>query len=155
MARGPDVGDLAPDFALPSHRGADVVLSQLVQQGPVVVYFYPKDDTFGCTRESCAFRDAYAELREAGAAVVGISGDDVDSHRRFAEKFALPYDLCADVDATARRAFGVPSAGLASGRVTFVIDRDRRVRHVYSSRIRFEAHVDEALKTIRRLAAGR
>ena len=151
MARGPEVDDEAPDFTLPSHRGADVRLADAAARGPVVLYFYPKDDTFGCTRESCAFRDAYAELSAAGATVIGVSGDDLESHARFAAKYALPYDLCADVHGHVRRLYGVPSAGLASGRMTFVIDRHRRVRRVYASRIRFEAHVDEALKTIRGL----
>lgn len=151
MARPPEVNDVAPDFRLPSHRGGDVVLSELVEQGPVVVYFYPKDDTFGCTREACGFRDVYGELRAAGASVVGISADDLDSHRRFAAKHDLPYDLCSDVVGEVRRLYGVPQAGIVPGRMTFVVDRQRRVRHVYASRIRFEAHVDQALKTVRSL----
>lgn len=116
----------------------------------MVVYFYPADDTPGCTAESCSFRDSYEDFTEAGAEVVGISGDSVESHQRFAEKHRLPFHLLADVDGAAREAFGVGRTfGLLPGRVTFVIDPGGTIRKVFNSQFRPRKHIDEALATIR------
>jgi peroxiredoxin Q/BCP len=146
------VGDKAPDFTLPSSSGDPVTLSQRYPAKTVVLYFYPKDDTPGCTVEACSFRDRYDAFSEAGAEVVGISSDSVDSHGRFASKHQLPMTLLSDVDGKVRALFGVrPTLGIFPGRVTFVIDRTGIIRHVFVSQLRFERHVAGALEVVKRL----
>jgi len=141
----------APDFTLPDQNGDELTLSSLRGQW-VVVYFYPKDDTPGCTVESCAFRDAHEAFTDAGVRVIGISSDDVDSHRAFADKHGLPFTLLADTEGAARSAYGVPKTlGLLPGRVTYVIDPSGVVRRKFSSQFKPKKHIDEALATI---AAG-
>jgi peroxiredoxin Q/BCP len=143
------VGRPAPDVTLPDQDGTTVSLSSL-QGDWVVVYFYPKDDTPGCTAESCSFRDNFEAFTDAGAKVVGISSDSVESHKAFAAKHALPFTLLADTDGAARKAFGVnKTLGLLPGRVTYVIDPAGVVRHKFSSQFKPKAHIDEALDVIR------
>jgi peroxiredoxin Q/BCP len=148
--------DRAPDFELPDQRGALFRLSEALRSGPVVVFFYPKDDTSGCTREACAFRDEHEDFVDAGATVVGISSDDVASHERFAGKHHLPYRLLADVGGKVRAAYGVQGHlfGLVDGRVTFVIDPSGVVRHRHQALLAAEGHVDRALATVRKLSAS-
>jgi peroxiredoxin Q/BCP len=147
------VGQTAPDFTLPSSDGENVTLSKLVGQRAVVVFFYPKDDTPGCTVEACTFRDQYDAFAEAGAEVVGISSDSVASHEAFTKKHRLPMKLLSDVGGKVRAQYGVKSAlpGLWPGRATFVVDRAGRIAHVFVSQLRFTRHVDEALDVVRRL----
>ncbi len=146
------VGDQAPDFTLPSSTGEPVTLSKLYADRSVVVFFYPKDDTPGCTVEACSFRDRYEDFVQAGAAVVGISSDSEDSHERFASKHKLPMTLLSDADGKVRGLFGVKATlGLFPGRATFVIDRQGVVRHVFVSQLRAGAHVGEALSVVRQL----
>jgi len=118
-----------------------------------VLFFYPKDDTPGCTAEACAFRDSYGDPQELGAEVWGVSGDDADSHRRFAERHGLPFPLLVDQGNALRRAFGVPAAmlGLLPGRVTYVIDGQGVIRHVFNNLLDGPAHRREALEALRRL----
>ena len=143
------VGQPAPAFTLPDQDGNEVSLSDF-QGRWVVVYFYPADDTPGCTAESCSFRDSYEDFVDAGATVIGISGDSVDSHRKFADKHQLPFTLLADEDGSVRKAFGTgKTLGLLPGRVTYVIDPDRIVRKVFSSQFRPTKHIGEALAVIR------
>jgi peroxiredoxin Q/BCP len=150
------VGDRAPDITLPSSTGKPVTLSSLWVDRSVVVFFYPKDDTPGCTVEACGFRDRYDAFVEAGAEVVGISSDSTGSHDRFASKFKLPMTLLSDEDGKVRALFGVKSTlGLFPGRATFVIDRKGVVRHVFVSQLRAGAHVGEALSVVRELTAAR
>ncbi|MCW5890818.1 MAG: peroxiredoxin [bacterium] len=145
-------GDAAPEFALPDGAGATVRLSDFRGRKPVVLYFYPKDDTPGCTKEACAFRDQYEDFTAAGAEVIGVSSDDANAHTRFAEKYKLPFRLLTDRGGQVRKAYGVPATlGLLPGRVTFVIDRDGVVRHVFNSQLRATQHVPEALAALRRL----
>lgn len=147
------VGDHAPDFTLPGSGGKPVRLSELTATKAVVVFFYPKDDTPGCTVEACTFRDRYDAFAAAGAEVVGISSDSLESHDRFAGKHKLPMTLLSDVDGKVRKLFGVKSTlGLMPGRATFVIDRKGVVRHVFVSQLRAGKHVDEALSVIEQLA---
>jgi peroxiredoxin Q/BCP len=142
-------GESAPDFALPDADGKLVHLSELLGQ-PVVLYFYPKDETPGCTLEACAFRDQYEDFVDAGARVVGVSSDSSASHRAFAERHRLPFTLLADRDGGVRKRYGVPSTlGLLPGRVTFVIDADGVVRHVFNSQLAATRHVTEALDALR------
>ena len=148
-------GDRAPDFELSDQRGETVRLGELLARGTVVLYFYPRDNTQGCTAEACAFRDSYEDFQDAGAEVVGVSSDSVDSHRSFAAGHQMPFILLSDPKGQVRRRYGVPSTlGLLDGRVTYVIDRDGIVRHVFSSQIRARRHHQEALATIRSLASS-
>lgn len=145
-------GDKAPDFSLPKQDGTPVHLKELLQKGTVVLYFYPKDDTPGCTREACSFRDSYETFKEAGAEVVGISSQSAASHEAFAAKHRLPFTLLADEGGKVRRQYGVPSTlGLLPGRVTYVIDRSGTVRHVFNSQLNATRHVTEALGIVKQL----
>lgn len=147
-------GDAAPDFTLPKQDGTAVRLHDLIQKGPVVLYFYPKDDTPGCTAEACSFRDSYEDFKDAGAEVVGVSSDSADKHRAFADKHRLPFTLVADEGGKVRKAYGVPSTlGLLPGRVTYVIDRSGKVVHVFNSQINARKHVREALAALRAMGA--
>ncbi|HZP40947.1 MAG TPA: peroxiredoxin [Candidatus Binatia bacterium] len=149
---GPQVGDVAPDFALPDGTGRTVRLSDYRGKRPVVLYFYPKDDTPGCTKEACAFRDQYEDFTRAGAEVIGVSADSGESHARFASKYQLPFVLLTDRDGTVRKRYGVkPTLGVLPGRVTFVIDTDGVVRHVFNSQLRATQHVAEAIAALRGL----
>jgi peroxiredoxin Q/BCP len=140
------VGNLAPDFTLPDQSGAPVRLGDLVGRKTVVLYFYPKDQTPGCTIEARAFRDSYDGFAGAGAEVVGISSDSVASHRRFAAREGLPFMLLSDRGGAVRELYGVEKTlGILPGRVTFVIDTAGVVRHVYSSQLRVTRHSREAL----------
>jgi thioredoxin-dependent peroxiredoxin len=141
------VGEVAPDFTLPDQDGKPVSLSSL--KGKVVVlFFYPKDFSAGCTREVCHFRDSYEDFTEAGAEVIGISSDTVESHKKFIETYLLPYSLLSDREGEAKKTYGV-SGHLLPGRVTFIIDKTGVIRHVFSSQTNMKAHVDEALKIIK------
>ena len=141
-------GDHAPAFTLPDQHGEPVSLTDLRGRW-VVVYFYPKDDTPGCTAESCSFRDAHEDFSDAGADVLGISSDGVDSHLAFATKHGLPFRLLSDVDGEVRKAFGTPKTlGILPGRVTYVIDPEGIVRKVFSSQTGATRHHREALAAI-------
>ncbi len=154
MANMLSSGDKAPDFSLASATGEPWQLSRALEQGPVVLYFYPKDETPVCTREACLFRDLHDVFVGTGAAVVGVSRDSVESHKRFAEHHNLPYALLSDPDGKVRELFGVKKTlGLLDGRVTFVIDQERTIRHAFSSALNAKAHVDKALATLRSLRA--
>ena len=146
---GVQVGDQAPDFALPDRTGKTVRLSEL-RGKPVVLYFYPKDDTPGCTKESCTFRDQYQDFQDAGAEVIGVSSDSPESHEKFATKYRLPFTLLSDRGGAVRKQYGVPSTlGVLPGRVTYVIDRQGTVRHAFNSQLQAAQHVEEALKALR------
>src|SRR5215211_7544904 len=141
-----DVGSKAPNFTLPSQSGELVSFRDSLGEKPVVLFFYPKDDTPGCTKEACAFRDEYERFKELDAEVMGISSDSVESHERFADKHKLPFPLLSDRGEKVRRIYGVPSTfGLFPGRVTYVIDQQGIVRHVFTSQIGVERHVAEAV----------
>jgi peroxiredoxin Q/BCP len=144
------VGDVAPDFTLPDQSGTPVRLRDLVGRKSVVLYFYPKDETPGCTIEARAFRDSYDAFTAAGAQVVGVSSDTVASHRRFAQHHDLPFLLLSDRDGAVRELYGVErTLGILPGRVTYVIDSDGVVRHVYASQLRVTRHTREALDAVR------
>lgn len=146
-------GQPAPDFTLPSADGTEVTLSSLRGKW-VVVFFYPKDNTTGCTAEACAFRDSHEDFTDAGAVVIGISSDSVDSHQRFAAKHNLPFTLLSDTGGKVRGHWGVGrTLGILPGRVTYVIDPEGVVRKVFSSQLRATAHQAEALQTITASAA--
>jgi thioredoxin-dependent peroxiredoxin len=143
------VGDSAPDFALPDQDGKPLKLSSF--RGKVVVlYFYPKDFTSGCTKEACHFRDAYEDFTDAGAEVVGVSADSQESHRKFKDAYLLPFSLLSDENGDVKKLYGL-SGHLLPARVTFVIDKGGIVRLVFNSKIDMKAHVNEAMKILKSL----
>jgi thioredoxin-dependent peroxiredoxin len=144
-----NAGDQAPNVTMQLHNGEATPLADLYRDAVVVLFFYPKDNTAICTREACAFRDSYEKFVEAGATVVGVSGDSAESHERFADKHRLPFLLAADAGGSLRRAFDVPKTlGFLPGRTTYVIDRQGVIRAVYSAQFAADAHVQAALKAI-------
>jgi peroxiredoxin Q/BCP len=147
-------GDRAPEFALRDAAGRTVTLRELLGKGPIVLYFYPKDNTRGCTAQACAFRDHYLVFKEAGAEVVGISTDSEASHRAFAERHGLPFVLLSDPKGKVARAYGATALlGLMTGRVSFVLDHKGTVRHVFNAMFNATQHVDEALRVVQALRA--
>jgi peroxiredoxin Q/BCP len=144
------VGEIAPDFKLLSQSGKEVGLKDFVDKKAVVLFFYPKDDTPGCTNEACTFRDSYEHFVVLEAEVIGISSDPVGSHERFAEKYDLPFTLLSDEKGEVRKLYGVPNTlGIFPGRVTYIIDKEGVVRHVFSSQLGTSRHVEEALTALR------
>ncbi|MFF0203964.1 peroxiredoxin [Streptomyces sp. NPDC005017] len=151
MAGHPQVGDVVEDFALPDETGATRKLSELLAEGPVVLFFYPAAMTPGCTAEACHFRDLAAEFAAVGARPVGISGDSVDKQAEFAGRHTLGIPLLSDTDGSIRERFGVKRGfSLApTKRVTFVIGRNRTVLEVVRSELRMNTHADRALAALR------
>lgn len=139
----PDVGDPAPGFELPDQQGEPVSLDDLTGQ-PLVLYFYPADFTLGCTREACHFRDAFDDLRELDARVVGVSPDDPETHQAFIEEHELPFDLLSDEDGRVAEAYGADGF-LGTKRITFVIDADGVVRERITSFLP-GSHIKKALE---------
>jgi len=155
MAQGIRAGDKAPDFTLPSQSGEQVRLYDRLGERVVVLYFYPRDDTRGCTAEACAFRDSFEAFTDAGAEVIGVSSDSVDRHAAFAGKHKLPFTLLSDQGGQVRKSYGVPAVlGMVPGRVTFVIDREGTVRHSFNSMTNIGQHISDALRIVRELQAG-
>lgn len=147
------VGDRAPLVALSDQNGTERRSDQLDGKA-LVLFFYPKDDTPGCTMEACAFRDNYTELQSLGAEVWGVSGDDAGSHQRFATRHQLPYPLLVDQANGLRKAFGVPNVlGLLPGRVTYVIDGSGVIRHIFNNLLDGPAHLREAKAALQTLRA--
>jgi thioredoxin-dependent peroxiredoxin len=142
-------GDAAPEFDLPSQGGERVRLSDFRGTRNVVLFFYPKDDTPGCTKEACTFRDSYAEFLSRDTVVLGVSSDSAQSHTQFASKYALPFPLLSDSGGNTRRAYGVSrTLGIMPGRATFVIDKQGSVKAVFVSQFQPEQHVRTALEAL-------
>ncbi|GAQ78506.1 peroxiredoxin [Klebsormidium nitens] len=148
------IGDEAPSFSLADQNGRTVSLSKFKGK-PVVLYFYPKDDTPGCTKQACSFRDSYADFKKAGAEVVGISADSPESHKAFAEKYDLPFTLLSDEDNSVRQAFGIKGDffGALPGRETYVLDKKGVVQLVFNNQFSPEKHVAETIKVIEEIKA--
>jgi len=140
-------GDTVPDFELPDETGTPRKLSDLLANGPVVLFFYPAAMTLGCTAESCHFRDLKSEFEAVGAQRVGISADTVDKQRQFSEKHSFDYPLLSDTDRTVAEMFGVKRGFslIPTKRTTFIIDTDRKVLDVISSEVRMSVHADRAI----------
>ncbi|MFE7980140.1 peroxiredoxin [Streptomyces shenzhenensis] len=153
MTERVDVGDTVEDFTLPDESGTPRRLSELLADGPVVLFFYPAALSSGCTAEACHFRDLAAEFAAVGARPVGISGDSVERQREFAGRHTLGMPLLSDADGAVRARFGVQRGfSLApTKRVTFVIAQDRTVVEVVRSELRMNAHADRALAALRTL----
>ncbi|XP_057968381.1 peroxiredoxin Q, chloroplastic [Malania oleifera] len=145
-------GGAPPSFALKDQDGRNVSLSKFKGK-PVVVYFYPADETPGCTKQACAFRDSYEKFKKAGAEVVGISGDDPSSHKAFAKKYRLPFTLLSDEGNKVRKDWGVPADlfGALPGRQTYVLDKNGVVKLIYNNQFQPEKHIDETLKLLQSL----
>jgi peroxiredoxin Q/BCP len=152
VAKRVGIGDEAPDFTLRTESGEPIRLGEFRGKKAVVLFFYPKDNSPGCTKEACAFRDNFTAFKEAGAEVLGVSSDSEESHSIFSLSLGLPYRLLSDPGGKVRELYGVQSSlGLIPGRVTFVIDKTGVVRLVFSSQLNAEKHADEALRILRDL----
>jgi peroxiredoxin Q/BCP len=142
-------GDPMPDSTLVGPDGPTKLRDRIGK--PIVVYFYPKDETYGCTKEACKFRDQYEDFVAAGAEVIGVSRDDAASHAKFKDHHHLPFTLLSDPGGGVAASWGVRSMLGIPGRVTFVFDKQGVVRHRFDSNLRFGKHVDEALEIVKTL----
>src|SRR4051812_12561519 len=143
------IGDRAPEFSAITQDGGQVKLSDFLGNRALILFFYPHDGTSICTKEACSFRDSYEKFVEAGAQVIGVSGDSEEAHRAFAQQHRLPFPLIADSDGSLRRLFGVPrTLGLFQGRVTYAIDKEGIVRLIYSAQLASDEHVRRALAAV-------
>lgn len=149
-----EIGEEAPDFTLPNQDGEQISLSDYRGKKNVVLFFYPKDFSPGCTTQACHFRDQYEDFTDLGAEVVGVSSDSVESHKRFLDEYLLPFQLLSDDDGKVRKGYGSTKGfGLLPGRYTFIIDKEGVVRHIFTSETDMKKHIDEALKVLRKIMA--
>jgi peroxiredoxin Q/BCP len=148
-----EVGDHLPEFTLSDQDGNPFSINSVIGKKNLVIYFYPKDDSPGCTKEACAFRDQFEVFNEADARIIGISGQSVESHKKFAEKYRLSFTLLSDEGDKVRELFGVPVnfLGLLPGRVTYIIDKSGKVVYIFNSQTQAEKHVAEALRILKGL----
>jgi peroxiredoxin Q/BCP len=151
----PVIGKPAPDFTLPSTTGEPVSLKQYKGRKTVVLYFYPKDETPGCTREACAFRDSFEDFEKAGVVVLGVSNDPLASHHAFREKHRLPFTLLSDEDAHVSKLYGVYKQRNLYGkkymgieRTTFIVDRTGRIAQIYP-KVKVDGHILDLLEFVR------
>lgn len=146
------VGDKIPNFTAKDTNGTIFESNSIIGKKPVVIYFYPKDDTLGCTAQACSFRDQYEDFTDLGAEVIGISSDSVASHQQFAKRNKLPFILLSDFDKKIRNAFGVPSGmfGLIPGRVTYVADKNGIVKMIFDNSMMTSKHITKALAAIKK-----
>ena len=149
MSKSIATGDTIPDFSLLDQNGSVFNIKDKIGK-PLVIYFYPKDDTPGCIREACTFRDQFDVFNDYGAEIIGISTDSPASHLKFAKKYNLNFTLLSDQNRKVEKLFGVPrtALGFLTGRVTYIVDKNGIVRHLFNSLFKAEQHVDEALKII-------
>ncbi len=146
-------GSTIPQFSLKDQNGNMFDINSVLGKKNLVIYFYPKDDTPGCTAEACSFRDQFEVFTEADAVIIGISGQSVESHKDFAEKHRLTFTLLSDEGNKIRKLFGVPTnfLGLLPGRVTYVADKTGKVIYIFDSQTQATKHVDEALRILKEL----
>jgi peroxiredoxin Q/BCP len=149
-----NIGDKIPNFTAKDANGIDFDSQNIVGQKPLVIYFYPKDNTPGCTTQACSFRDQYEDFKDLGAEVIGISSDTVASHLKFSKQFKLPFILLSDFDKKIRKAFGVPTGmfGLLPGRVTYVTDKNGVIKMIFDSMLAAK-HIPKALQAIKKLVS--
>jgi peroxiredoxin Q/BCP len=148
------VGDKIPNFSAKDSNGNNFDSSSVIGIKPVVLYFYPKDNTPGCTAQACSFRDQYEDFKDLGAEVIGISSDSVQSHEKFAKRYKLPFMLLSDNDKKLRNLFGVQSSlfGFLPGRVTYVADDTGVIQLIFDS-VMATSHIPRALKIIKKIAS--
>jgi peroxiredoxin Q/BCP len=148
------VGELAPDFTLQDQEGRFVSLSDFEQKKHVVLFFYPKDFSPGCTKQVCSFRDNYEDFTDQGAVVIGVSSDSIASHKEFLDQHQLPFTLLSDPKGQVRALYGATKGfGLLPGRYTFLIDTNRLIRHIFTSEINMQKHIDEALRVLKEVSS--
>lgn len=148
-----EVGSIIPEFSLQDQNGNLFNINTVIGKKNLVIYFYPKDDSPGCTKEACYFRDQFEVFKEADALIIGISGQSVQSHNEFADKYKLSYTLLSDEGNKIRNLFGVPTnlLGLLPGRVTYIIAKTGKVIYIFNSQMQVTKHVDEALRILKEL----
>jgi peroxiredoxin Q/BCP len=148
-----NIGDSIPKFTLKDQNNNDFYIDKFLNKKPLVIYFYPKDDTPGCTAEACSFRDAFEVFKDLDAEVIGISADDVNSHKNFAEKYGLQFTLLADTENKVRNLFGVPKSllGLLPGRVTYIVDKTGTIIHIFNSQLQTQKHISKSLSILKQL----
>lgn len=151
MSKNLKVGTVAPAFSLLDQNGRMVDVGKMEGKKALVVYFYPKDFTAGCTMQAHEFREMHEEFLKNGAEVIGISSDTVESHKRFADEHQLPFTLLSDPDNKVRDLYGAWGAGKTPGRVTYLIDREGVIRMVFSSQMKPRNHIKEALKVLKEI----
>ena len=146
-------GDKIPDFSAKDNKGNDFHSASIVGQKPVIFYFYPKDNTPGCTAQACSFRDQYKVIKDLGAEVIGISSDSIASHEKFVQQYQLPFILLSDNDKKIRKLFGVKPdlLGLIPGRVTYIADKNGIIQFIFDS-MNAKDHIPKALETIKKMA---
>lgn len=146
------VGDTVPNFTALDTNGNEFRSKDFVGKKPVVFYFYPKDNTPGCTAQACSFRDQYEDFKDLGAEVIGISSDSITSHQKFTKQYRLPFQLLSDSDRKIRKLFGVPSGmlGLLPGRVTYIVDKTGSITMIFDS-IMATKHIPKALEAIKKI----
>jgi len=147
------IGSSIPTFSLPDQNGNLFDINSVIGKKNLVIYFYPKDDSPGCTKEACSFRDQFEAFNEADAVIIGISGQSVESHKEFAQRHNLSFTLLSDEGNKIRKRFGVPTnfLGLLPGRVTYVADKQGKVVYVFNSQTQAAKHVDEALRILKKI----
>jgi peroxiredoxin Q/BCP len=147
------IGSSIPAFTLPDQNGNLFDINSVIGKKNLVIYFYPKDDSPGCTAQACSFRDQFEVFREADAVIIGISGQSVKSHKEFAEKHRLSFTLLSDEGDQLRKQFGVPTnlLGILPGRVTYIADKTGKVIYIFDSQLQATRHVDEALRILKEL----
>ena len=146
------VGEEAPNFTLRDQDGLEVSLEDHQNKNNVVLFFYPKDFSPGCTTQACSFRDSYEDFTDLGAVVIGISGDSVESHKKFLDAYLLPFTLLSDPEGEVRSLYGATKAfGLIPGRYTFIIDKKGIIRHIFTSETNMQKHIDEALRVLKEI----
>ena len=147
-------GDKIPEFSAKDNNGNDFESSSIVGKKPVVFYFYPKDNTPGCTAQACSFRDQYEDFKDLGAEVVGISSDSIASHEKFVQQYQLPFILLSDNDKKIRKLFGVKPdlLGLIPGRATYVVDKNGIIQFIFDS-MNATNHIPKALETIKKMVS--
>ena len=150
---GIKIGDKCPDFSLLDQNGEMVSVKEIIGQKNIVIYFYPKDNTWGCTKQACSFRDSFQDFVDLGCEVIGISTDSVASHKLFSTKYNLNFKILSDVDDEVRAKFGVPTSlfGLIKGRVTYIIDKNGDVVWKFNSQLNSEGHISKAIEVLKEL----
>ena len=149
------VGSTVPTFSLKDQNGSDFSIETVLGKKNLVIYFYPKDDTPGCTKEACSFRDQFEVFKQEDALIIGISGQSVQSHFDFAKKHRLNYTLLSDEGDKVRKLFGVPTSflGLLPGRVTYIVNKEGKVVFVFNSQLNAGKHIEEALRILKDLSS--
>lgn len=144
-----EAGAKAPEFVLPDDRGGETALSDLLQNGPLILYFYPADFTPGCTKEACSIRDIHDDIQSVGLQVAGVSPQDIDSHKRFRDKHDLPFILLSDPDKIAIKMYDVDGPfGVGVRRATFLINQDRTIRDAMMADVRIGRHQEFIEKAV-------